>query len=360
MQIELDARPVVDVETKPSAARRSRSVHADADDDSAISRADRRLRIINLGAVLVPIAGLIVAMVLLWGTAFSWVYLALMTGMSLISGFGVTVGFHRLCTHKSFSTPAPLRYAFAAAGSMAVQGPVIEWCGAHRRHHQHSDTEGDPHSPHMGPDGSWGEGFIATLRGAYHAHVGWLFAGHQRGLGRYTRDLREDRAIAAANGHFLYWVLAGLVIPAVLGGVLTLSWMGVLLGFLWGGLVRILVIHHITWSVNSVCHLWGSRPFACGDESRNNPIVGILGLGEGWHNNHHAFPNSARHGLSWWQVDLSYMLIRVLALLGLARNIRLPDKDRMAAKRKRRHAAGRAQPAVSASSVASSAAASQL
>jgi stearoyl-CoA desaturase (delta-9 desaturase) len=144
-----------------------------------------------------------------------------------------------------------------------------------------------------------------------------------------------------------------MVIPAVLGGLLTLSWTGVLLGFLWGGLVRILVIHHITWSVNSVCHLWGSRPFACGDESRNNPIVGILGLGEGWHNNHHAFPTSARHGLRWWEIDFSYMLIRALSMLGLARNIRLPDEKRMVAKRQRkRHAAGRTQPAAPAIPVA--------
>ncbi len=348
MPTELTApRVVQDSVSQPPTTTANPRLPDRADECSAISRADHRLRMINLGAVLIPIAGLIVAMVLLWGTAFSWVYLALMTAMSLVSGFGVTVGYHRLCTHKSFSTPAAVRYAFAAAGSMAVQGPVIEWCGAHRRHHQHSDSEGDPHSPHMGPDGSWGEGFIATLRGAYHAHVGWLFAGHQRGLGRYTRDLREDRALAAANRHFLAWVLAGLVIPAVLGGVLTLSWMGVLLGFLWGGLVRVLVIHHITWSVNSVCHLWGWRPFACGDESRNNPIVGILGLGEGWHNNHHAFPNSARHGLRWWEIDFSYMLIRVMAMLGLARNIRLPDRDRLAAKlRKNRRATSAATPVV--------------
>ena len=304
----------------------------DEGEDSAISRADGRLRMINIGAVLVPIGGLAVAMALTWGNGFDWTYLWIMTAMSFISGFGITVGFHRLCTHRAFSTPAPIRYAFAAAGSMAVQGPVIEWCGAHRRHHQHSDTLGDPHSPHMGPDGSWGEGFIATLRGAYHAHVGWLFAGHIKGLGRYTRDLREDRALVLANRQFLYWVLAGLVIPAVAGGLLTMSWMGVALGFLWGGLVRILIIHHITWSVNSICHLWGSRPFACGDESRNNVLVGILGLGEGWHNNHHAFPSSARHGLRWWEFDLSYLIIRALGLVGLARDIRVPDRERMLAK----------------------------
>ncbi|MGD9688698.1 MAG: acyl-CoA desaturase [Phycisphaerales bacterium] len=299
------------------------------------SPADRKLRYINLGAVLIPIAGLVAAMILAWGSAFNWLHLGIFVLMSTITSFGITVGYHRLCTHKSFETPAFMRYLFAAAGSMAAQGPVIQWCGEHRRHHQHSDTEGDPHSPHMSRDGSWGEGLWATIRGAYHAHMGWLFEGHSRGLGRYTRDLRADRALVAADRQFRWWVLAGLIIPAALGGLLTMTWMGALLGFLWGGLVRVMIVHHITWSVNSVCHLWGSRPFRTRDESRNNPVVGILALGEGWHNNHHAFPASARHGLKWWEVDFSYMLIRVLALVGLAKEVRVPASDRIETKRRK-------------------------
>ncbi|MCB9844472.1 MAG: acyl-CoA desaturase [Phycisphaeraceae bacterium] len=301
----------------------------------AISPGERKLRIINLGAVLIPFAGLVIAIVLLWGVAFSAAYLYILLGMSLVTAFGVTVGFHRLCTHRSFTTPCPVRYALAAAGSMAVQGPVIRWCAEHRRHHQHSDSMGDPHSPHVSADGSWREGLWETLKGAYHAHVGWLFAPPSKGLGKYARDLRLDEALVRCDRHFHMWVLAGLLIPAVLGALITMSWIGLLLGFLWGGLVRVLLVHHITWSVNSVCHLWGSRPFETHDHSRNNPVVGILGLGEGWHNNHHAFPTSARHGLRWWELDVSYLLILAMRALGLAKDIRRPDKPRIASKRRR-------------------------
>jgi stearoyl-CoA desaturase (delta-9 desaturase) len=298
--------------------------------------AERKLALINLGAVVVPIVGLIAAVALLWGVAFNWTLLVISVGMSMISALGITVGYHRLCTHRSFKTPAFMRYAFAAAGSMAVQGPVIRWCAEHRRHHQHSDTEGDPHSPHMGAHGSWGDGVWATLKGGYHAHLGWLFAGRSKGLGKYSVDLRLDPALVMADRHFVPWVLAGLVIPAVLGGLLTMSWMGVLLGFLWGGLVRILFVHHITWSVNSICHLFGSRPFDCHDESRNNPRIGILAMGEGWHNNHHAFPTSARHGLRWWELDVSYGFIRLLRAVGLATDVRIPSAARVATKRRER------------------------
>lgn len=293
---------------------------------------ERKLAMINLGAVILPFVGLAAAIALSWGEAFNWTYLAILVLMSNITAFGVTVGYHRLCTHKSFKTPAFMRYAFAVAGSMAVQGPVIRWCAEHRRHHQHSDTERDPHSPHMSRDGSWGEGFWATLRGAYHAHVGWLFAGRTKALGKYAVDLHRDRVLVLADRQFPLWVLAGLLIPAALGGLLTLSWIGVLLGFLWGGLVRVLLVHHITWSVNSICHIWGTRPFDSHDESRNNAIVGILAMGEGWHNNHHAFPTSARHGLRWWELDFSYILIRTLKLIGLATDIKTPDRVRVQVK----------------------------
>ena len=298
------------------------------------SPAERKLALINLAAIIIPFAGFIAAMALLGGGAFDWNYLLIMAGMGAVSSFGITVGYHRLCTHKSFKTFGWLRYLFAAAGSMAVQGPVIRWCAEHRRHHQHSDTMLDPHSPHMGADGSWGEGVLAVARGAYHAQFGWLLGRRSRGLGKYSRDLRNDPALSLADRQFPLWVAAGLIIPALLGAALAQSWMGLLLGFLWGGLVRIFLVHHITWSVNSVCHLWGSQPFDCRDESRNNAIVGILALGEGWHNNHHAFPHSARHGLAWWQLDVSYVLIRALKALHLARDIRLPDSDRVIRKRR--------------------------
>jgi stearoyl-CoA desaturase (delta-9 desaturase) len=293
------------------------------------------MRLINLAAVNVPLVGLVAALALSWGTLFDWTQFWIMTGMAVSTAIGITVGFHRLLTHRSFETPAPLRFALAALGSMAAQGPILEWAGTHRRHHQHVDTELDPHSPHMSPDGSWGSGVRATLRGAYHAHLGWLFRGHPKGLGRYTKDLRSDPVVCTVNRQFPLWVIAGLLLPAVLGGLASGSLSGAGMGFLWGGLVRILIVHHITWSVNSVCHLWGSRPFRDQGESRNNPVVGVLALGEGWHNNHHAFPASARHGLRWWQLDLSYVFIRMLWLVGLARNIRVPPPDRVSAKRRR-------------------------
>ena len=305
----------------------------------ARSPGDRKLAIINLGAVLVPLVGLASAIVLLWGTAFNGWYLLLMGGMAMVSATGITVGYHRLCTHKSFKTPGPLRYLLAAAGSMAVQGPVIAWCAEHRKHHQHSDTEKDPHSPHMSRDGSWGEGLWATLRGAFHAHMGWLFAGRTKGLGKYSVDLRMDPALVLANRQFPLWVLFGLLFPALLAGLVSMSWTGALLGFLWGGLVRVLLVHHITWSVNSVCHLWGTTPFDSRDESRNNAVVGILAMGEGWHNNHHAFPTSARHGLHWWEFDFSYLLIRMMQAVGLAREVRVPDREKIEAKRRTRAAA---------------------
>lgn len=298
-----------------------------------LSPVEIRLRIVNLIAVIVPPLGLIAAMIVSWGSVFDWTQLWIFVGMMYATSIGITVGYHRLFTHQSFKTPAAMRYILGALGSMAVQGAVIEWCGAHRRHHQHSDDEEDPHSPHCHGDVTCGAGIMATVRGFYHAHVGWLFCERLKGMGRYTPDLRADPVTAAVNRQFYWLALSGLVIPAVLGGVLTLSLKGALLGFLWGGLVRILVVHHITWSVNSVCHLWGTRPYRTGDHSRNNPIVGFFALGEGWHNNHHAFPTSARHGLHWYQIDPSYLFIRFLALVGLARDIRVPSKERLAAKR---------------------------
>lgn len=332
---EFPASPSSDAEPSAPASGRPKSVR------KVRSPAERKLAVINFAAVVIPFLGLIAAIVLLWGVAFDWVHLAVLSVMTVISALGITVGYHRLCTHRSFKTPAAVRYFLAAAGSMAVQGPVIRWCAEHRRHHHHSDTEHDPHSPHMGKHGSWGSGIWATCRGVFHAHMGWLFAERSKGLGKYARDLWADPVLVAAHRQFPLWVLAGLLIPAVLGGLLTLSWMGVLLGFLWGGLVRILLVHHITWSVNSVCHIWGTRPFDTHDESRNNLIVGVLAMGEGWHNNHHAFPTSARHGLRWWEFDPSYWFIRGLEALALAWDVRRPDRKRVADKRFRRSAAKR-------------------
>jgi stearoyl-CoA desaturase (Delta-9 desaturase) len=280
-------------------------------------------RVGTLAAVFLPLVGFAVAVASLWGWGFGWVDFSLLLGMYLLSALGITVGFHRLFTHKSFETNAVVRFILAALGSMAVQGSVLRWVAQHRRHHQHSDTPDDPHSPHH-----HGRGILGMLRGFWHAHIGWAFKPDAHGLERYVADLRKLASVRIASALFPLWIVLGLAVPAVLGGILTGTWGGALLGLLWGGLVRVFLVHHVTWSVNSVCHLWGRRPYPEKDRSRNNFLFGLLALGEGWHNNHHAFPTSARHGLRWWQIDASYYVIRALAQVGLAWKVRLPALDR--------------------------------
>lgn len=287
------------------------------------------VRAMNLAAILLPLAGLIAAIVLLWPFGVHWVPLTLLAVMYLLTGLGVTVGYHRLFTHKSFETGRVMTFIIGVLGSMAVEGPLLTWVATHREHHQHSDAEGDPHSPHTHGAGVWN-----MLRGLWHAHMGWFIRGSTPDLKRYVPDLEKDPMLRWISRTFPVWVLLGMLVPAVLGGVLMMSWTGALLGFIWGGLVRTVLVHHVTWSVNSVCHVWGRRPFDCHDESRNNAICGVLAMGEGWHNNHHAFPRSARHGLSWWQVDLSYMVIKALEALRLVRNVHVPAPARIEAKRR--------------------------
>ena len=276
-------------------------------------------RVGTLLAVVLPLAGFGAAVASVWGWGFGWVDFGLLLGMYALSALGITVGFHRLFTHRSFETNVVVRFVLAALGSMAVQGSVLRWVAQHRRHHRHSDTPDDPHTPHH-----HGRGLVGLLRGFWHAHIGWAFKPDAAGLDRYVADLRKLASVRVASALFPLWIVLGLAIPAVLGGVLTGTWAGALLGLLWGGLVRVFLVHHVTWSVNSACHLWGWRPYRSEDESRNNVVFGVLALGEGWHNNHHAFPTSARHGLRWWQVDVSYYVIRLLALVGLAWKVRVP------------------------------------
>jgi stearoyl-CoA desaturase (delta-9 desaturase) len=286
-------------------------------------------RVINLIGIMVPFCGIVLGMAYSWGWGFGWVELGLLLGMYLATGFGVTIGFHRLFAHKSFSTGPVMTTMLAALGSMAAEGSLFNWVSYHRRHHQHSDEEGDPHTPH-----GHGSGVGGVVRGFWNAHAGWLLNRSQAGPGGYVPDLRRSRLLRTMSGLFPLWVLLSLAIPTVLGGVITLSWSGAFLGLLWGGLVRIALVHHVTWSVNSVCHLWGTRAFRSRDHSRNNAIVGVLALGEGWHNNHHAFPTSARHGLRWWEIDLSWIVIRALERVGLVWNVRLPAAERVEAKRR--------------------------
>ncbi|WP_088251561.1 acyl-CoA desaturase [Fimbriiglobus ruber] len=275
--------------------------------------------------MVIPFVGLVAAVALMWGWGFDWLNLALLVGMYSITAVGITTGFHRLFTHRSFETHPIVRNLLAVMGSMAVEGPILNWVAMHRKHHQHSDEPEDPHSPHHS-----GDGIVGAIRGFFHAHIGWSYEGDEPDMRRYVKDLTQSRAIRVINSLFVLWVAIGMLIPTVIGGVVTESWSGALLGLLWGGLVRIFFVHHVTWSVNSACHIWGSRPYESGDLSRNNLLFGILAFGEGWHNNHHAFPTSARHGLRWWQLDLAYMVIWSLKRVGLAWDVKLPSPNALA------------------------------
>lgn len=288
-------------------------------------------RATTLGLVVVPFLGLVAAVGLLWGRGVTWIELSLMLGMYVASGLGITVGYHRLFTHRSFETVRPVKFLLAVLGSMSVEGPLLRWVAFHRRHHQHSDHAADPHSPHR-----YGGGVRGVLAGLWHAHIGWMFAGDVPDLERYVGDLHADRLLRCVSRLWGAWALLGMLIPTVVSGLLTGTWMGALLGLIWGGLVRLFFVHHVTWSINSVCHMWGGRPYPGDDESRNNFVFGILGFGEGWHNNHHAFPSSARHGLRWWELDLSFLVIRLLELLGLAWRVRVPSPASIAAGRRAR------------------------
>lgn len=276
-------------------------------------------KIVTLAAVILPFVGLLAAVVSLWGWACGWGAIALLVVMYLLTGLGITVGFHRLFTHQSFETNRVVKFIFGVLGSMAVQGSLLKWVALHRLHHQHSDHENDPHSPvHHG------DGFIGVLKGLWHAQVGWLFHQDPPDLLRYVKDLRKSAMLRTVSALFPLWVAVGLIVPTLLGWLIIGGWQGALLGLIWGGLARIFLVHHVTWSINSICHLWGQQPYKVADQSRNNFIVGILALGEGWHNNHHAFPTSARHGLRWWQIDMSYWVISILSFLRLAWNVKQP------------------------------------
>jgi stearoyl-CoA desaturase (delta-9 desaturase) len=286
-------------------------------------------RLITLLAITIPLLGVIAAPFFVWGWGFGWTDLSLFLGMSFITTLGVTVGFHRLFVHRSFATYPWIMFILAILGSMAVQGSLFQWVGLHRRHHRYSDQTNDPHTPHH-----HGPGVIGLLKGFWHAHIGWFFAPNPPDLDHYIKDLTTSRSLRVASALFALWVALGLLIPAGIGGIVTDSWRGFWTGLIWGGLVRIFLVHHVTWSVNSACHLWGMQPYVSNDMSRNNVVFGILGMGEGWHNTHHAFPTSARHGLRWWQLDISYWCIRTLALLGLAWDLKIPTKETQATKRK--------------------------
>jgi stearoyl-CoA desaturase (delta-9 desaturase) len=281
-------------------------------------------RLYALALVGVPPLGFAGAIAYSTLVRFSWVDMALCAVFYLLTALGITGGFHRLFAHKSFKAHPVVRAAFAIFGDMALQGPTTFWVASHRRHHRYSDVEGDPHSPHVRPDGS--------PSSFWYAHLGWVFAHEHENWIRYVPDLLRDRIVVRIDRLYFLWVALGFILPAAIGGAAAQSWQGAIGGLLWGGFARTFLWHHATYSINSVCHLWGQRPFPTGDTSTNNFPCALLTLGEGWHNNHHAFPASARHGLLWWQVDMTYMTLRALERVRLVSSLILPDAQAIEAR----------------------------
>ena len=291
-----------------------------------ISGQASRLELVTIRAFLiVPFVALVAAVPLVWGWGIGWADLTVAAVFYTLSTLGVTIGFHRYFTHGAFKAKRPLRIALAIAGSLAAQGSVIGWVADHRRHHAFSDREGDPHSPWL-----FGTSPVALARGFWHAHMGWLFGRDKTNIERFAPDLAADRDIQMVDRLFPLWVSLSVLLPAALGGLLTMSWWGVLTGFLWAGLARVAFQHHVTWSVNSVCHMIGDRPFVSRDRSANFWPLAILSMGESWHNSHHADPTSARHGVRRGQIDISARLIWVFEKLGWAWNVRWPSAARLA------------------------------
>ena len=283
---------------------------------------------IMVAITVVPFAGVIAAIWLLWGSGVGVTDLVLFGSLYVLCALGITVGFHRMLTHRAFRAHPSLRAVLLVLGSMAVQGNAIGWATDHRTHHAHSDKDGDPHSPHAG----FASGIVGQVRGLLHAHVGWMFH-HERvaDRNRWAKDLLDDPIIVFVDRTFVIWAAAGLALPFAIGGLLD-GWKGALTGLIWGGLVRVFVGHHVTWSINSICHVFGRRPFLASDQSTNNWLLALPSLGESWHHNHHVFPSSAYHGLGR-QIDVSGICISAFERLGLATHVHRVTASQRARKR---------------------------
>src|SRR4051794_25482800 len=278
-------------------------------------------RYVSLGSVIIPFTAFILAIVLLWQRAVDGTDLAILAVMYVLTAFGVTVGYHRLFTHRSFQAKRPVQYVFAVLGSMAAQGPLAHWVADHRKHHAHTDEEGDPHSPHVHDHGDGAKG---VLLGLVHAHFGWLMTDWgQAEHGRYARDIVDDPGLYRIHKLFVPIFLSGLALPAVIGFAIKGTAGAALTGLLWGGFVRVFFVHHVTWSINSVCHFFGRRRFDLDDHSTNVFWLALPSFGEAWHHNHHAFARSAFHGLRRWEaaLDPTGWVIRLMRRLGLAWNV---------------------------------------
>ena len=298
-------------------------------DDGVISdRLSGIERAIIIAFITVPLLAVIAAIPVAWGGWLSWTDAILAVTFYIFAGLGITVGFHRLFTHSAFKASRSLRIVLAVAGSMALQGPVIRWVADHRKHHSFSDQEGDPHSPWK-----YGKRKRDIAKGLAWAHILWLFDEEQTPHQKYAPDLMKDRDMVWISQKFMHIGAVSLLLPAVLGGLITRSWMGALTALFWAGLVRIALLHHVTWSINSICHVWGKRPFVTRDRSGNVAWLALLSFGESWHNLHHSEPTAARHGVLRFQIDPSARIIRWFEQLGWARDVRWPRVERLATKR---------------------------
>ncbi|MEU4670469.1 acyl-CoA desaturase [Amycolatopsis sp. NPDC023774] len=282
--------------------------------------------LVKLFAV-VPLLALAAAVPFAWGWGLGWVDLGLAAGFYVLTCLGVTIGFHRYFTHGAFKAVRALRIALAVTGSMAMQGPVIGWVADHRRHHAYADREGDPHSPWR-----YGTTPAALAKGFWYAHMGWLFDRRRTNARRFAPDLLADRDLARVDRWFPALTVLTLLAPALIGGLATMSWWGALTAFFWASLVRVAVLHHVTWSVNSLCHLIGDRPYAARDKSANFWPLAIASMGESWHNSHHADPTGARHGVRRGQLDISARIIWLFEKAGWATDVRWPKPERLVRK----------------------------
>lgn len=285
------------------------------------------LRVTIAVFVIVPLIAVAAAIPVAWGGWLTWTDAILAFVFYVIAAGGITIGYHRLFTHGSFKAVRPVRVALAVAGSMALQGSLSQWVADHRKHHKFSDEVGDPHSPWR-----FGTSRRAIAKGLVYAHVGWLFDEQQTAPEKYAPDIIADRDLQFVSRWFPAIVTATLLLPAVLGGLITWSWQGALTAFFWATLVRIALVHHVTWSINSICHVFGSRPFKSRDQSGNVAWLALPSLGESWHNLHHAEPTAARHGVLRGQLDVSARIIRIMEQLHLVRDVRWPKASRIAAK----------------------------
>lgn len=283
-----------------------------------------------LATLLAPFIGSIIAIGLLRLLPIGLMEIGLLVSFYALTFVGITVGFHRYFAHRAFETRPIIKIIFVILGSMAAQGPLIQWVATHRRHHKYSEQAEDPHSPYI-----YESKKLSWLEGLWHSHIGWMLNSKMTNSTRFARDLLQDSTIVKLNRFYLVWLILGLAIPTVLGGILSWTWVGAINGFLWGGLVRLFLVHHFSWTIGSIAHIFGVRPFNTSDHSRNNIWIAVPNFGEGWHNNHHAFPNSAMFGLKWWQIDLGGYVIRILELVNLVWDVKTPTAAMIKAKSKR-------------------------